>query len=80
MVGYQVWPKFGFDAPLIPADLNAVPELDECKSVLDVIEVDALWWEAHGRGREMAFNLTPRSRSWEILLDYLYNLLAEGAL
>lgn len=80
MVGYQVWPKFGFDAPLVPADLNANPELARCSSVLDVVDADPVWWETHGRGREMAFDLTPRSRSWTILLDYLYNLLVEGEL
>jgi len=75
MVGYQVWPKFGFDAHLEPADLNAHAHLAKCKSVQDVINRDPEWWAANGHGIEMRFDLTPNSRSWQILLDYLYDVL-----
>lgn len=63
MVGYQVWPKFGFDAPLIAADLNREVRFARCGSVLDVVELDAEWWAANGRGIEMRFDLAPESRS-----------------
>lgn len=76
-VGYFVWPKFGFDAPLDPVDLNSAPHLAQCSSVQDVVAADAAWWNARGRGREMTFDLTPSSRSWNVLLHYLYDVFAE---
>lgn len=77
MVGYFVWPRFGFDAALDPVDLNGAPHLAKCSSVQDVLAIDAAWWKARGRGREMTFDLTPGSGSWRILLDYLYAVFAE---
>ncbi len=77
LIGYLVWPKFGFDAELLPADLNGEPRLRHCHSVLDVIRADSDWWEQNGRGREMTFDLTSDSRSWDVLLNYLYTALAE---
>lgn len=78
-VGFAVWPKFGFDAPLLPAELNAAPSaaLRACETVQDVIAIDADWWEEHGRGRDMRFNLTADSRSWKVLLNYLYDVLPQ---
>lgn len=77
-VGYVVWPKFGFDAPLHPAELNAAPSeaLRACETVQDVIAIDPDWWTEHGRGRDMRFDLTADSRSWRILLNYLYEVFA----
>ncbi|MES2759418.1 MAG: hypothetical protein V4693_18755 [Pseudomonadota bacterium] len=79
LVGYMVWPKFGFDAELIPADLNLEPRLSHCRSVLEVTRFDSCWWEQHGRGREMWFDLAPSSRSWKVLLNYIYVALAGSA-
>ena len=76
LIGYFIWPKFGFDAPLIAADLNMWPQLQGCSSVLDVIARDNALWEQHGRGREMSFDLAPRSRSWRVLINYLFNAFA----
>ena len=41
-VGFAVWPKFGFDAPLEPAELNMAPSkpLRACRTVQEVIAVD----------------------------------------
>ncbi|WP_256081283.1 hypothetical protein [Massilia sp. YIM B04103] len=75
-IGYQVWPKLGFDALLAPADLNAEPQLARCHSVQDVMQIDPLWWAAHGHGREMTFNLAPGSRSWDVLLHYISKVFA----
>ena len=77
-VGFSVWPKFGFDAQLNPAELSAAPSdpLRACQTVQDVIAVDPYWWNMHGRGRDMRFDLTANSRSWTILLNYLYRALA----
>lgn len=75
--GFAVWPKFGFDAPLDPAELNLAPSkaLRASGTVQDAIAVDPEWWAQHGRGREMCFDLSARSRSWRILLDYLFEVL-----
>ena len=77
LVGYMVWPKFGFDAQLDRAELNAAPSdsLRACKTVQDVVAIDSQWWTEHGRGREMQFDLAANSRSWRILLNYLYEVL-----
>lgn len=81
MVGYQVWPKFGFDAELTAADLNAAPgHLRHCRSVLEVTTTDAQWWSDNGSSREMQFDLAVGSRSWEVLLDYIYQALAGDGL
>ncbi len=76
-VGFAVWPKFGFDAALHPVELSGAPSeaLRACKTVQDVIATDPDWWAEHGRGRDMRFDLTACSRSWRILLNYLYEVL-----
>ena len=74
-VGFAVWPKFGFDATLDPAEMNSAPKvLHACGTVQDVIAAAPDWWAQHGRGREMRFDLSAGSRSWWILLDYLYEV------
>lgn len=76
-VGFAVWPKFGFDATLEAADLNMAPSeaLRACRTVQEVIAVDPEWWNDHGRSRDMRFDLSADSRSWSILLNYLYQSL-----
>ena len=76
-VGFAVWPKFGFDAPLEPAELNMAPSepLRACRTIQEVIAVDQDGWNVHGRGRDMRFDLSANSRSWTILLNYLYQSL-----
>ena len=77
LVGYQVWPKFGFDAPLQAVDLNREPRFVDCQCVQDIVELDAEWWAANGHGIEMRFDLSPDSRSWRVLLNYLYKVFPE---
>lgn len=52
LVGFAVWPKFGFDAPLDPAELQMAPSeiLPACRTVQEVIAVAPDWWNEHGRG------------------------------
>lgn len=78
-VGYDVWPKLGFDASVTTVELNRypLPEQANVRTVQDVIAVAPQWWTAHGTGRTMGFDLTPGSRSWSILLNYLYEALVE---
>lgn len=77
MVGYLVWPKFGFDAVLSAVDLQKNPLLRDCKTLQEVLRVDPDWWERFGSGREMVFDLRANSVSWNILLDYVFNRLSE---
>ncbi|WP_194713291.1 hypothetical protein [Noviherbaspirillum soli] len=77
MVGYFVWPKFGFDAELLPIDLQNNPLLQYCRSVQDVLLIDPAWWERFGSGREMVFDLRANSTSWNILLNYVFDRLSE---
>lgn len=78
-VGFDVWPKFGFNAPVTPVELNRYPlaELTGVQTVQDIIAVDPQWWSAHGTGRTMRFDLGAKSRNWAILLHYLYDALVE---
>jgi hypothetical protein len=40
-IGYKVWPKLGFDAPLDPNEVIATPHLAHCTTVQEVLAVDA---------------------------------------
>jgi hypothetical protein len=72
MVGYKVWPKFGFDAPLERGEMARVKHLSHCKTVSDVRRTDLDWWEnVGGNGRIMRFDLHPASDSWQTLLNYV---------
>jgi hypothetical protein len=71
MIGYKVWPKFGFDAPLEPGETAHVAPLAHCKTVSEVRRLDLDWWENQGgNGRIMRFDLQPASDSWETLIKY----------
>lgn len=78
-VGYAVWPKLGFDASLEAVDLNRFrrPELSSCKSVQDIRVANPAWWSKHGWAQTMVFDLQVGSRSWGILLNYIYQTLVE---
>jgi hypothetical protein len=72
MVGYKVWPKFGFDAPLEPGESAKAKHLAHCKTVAEVRRTDLDWWEhVGGNGRVMRFELQPASDSWQTLLNYV---------
>lgn len=74
MIGYYVWARFGFDAPLEPVMLQETVKhsnLAHCQSVLDIIDADPTWWNDHGDGCEMTFDLSENSRSWQTLQHYL---------
>ncbi|WP_454691231.1 hypothetical protein [Achromobacter aloeverae] len=77
-VGAKVWPKLGFDAPLLPGETAAVPHLADCVAVQDVMARDETWWAEHATQRRMAFDLTGNSSSWQKLLPYTSKKLADG--
>lgn len=72
MIGYKVWPKFGFDAPMVPGETRGFPHLKACRYVSEVRAVDLHWWEnTGGEGRVMRFDLSPDSASWQTLIQYV---------
>ena len=79
-IGYKVWPRLGFDAPLQSGEVAQSPHLAGCHSVQDVLAVDAAWWDDHGSQRIMTFDLTASSTSWRELLPYVSRKLADGKL
>ncbi len=79
MQGYFVWPKLGFDAPIDAQEVTGVTHLQNCRSVQEVLAIDANWWRDNGgNGRMMLFDLSAGSKSWLILLDYLKMKLDTG--
>src|SRR5690606_64068 len=79
-IGYKVWPKLGFDAPLEPDEVADIPHLAHCVSVQEILEVDAAWWEQQGSQRLMTFDLSAHSVSWQKLLPYVGRKLSNGGL
>lgn len=78
-VGFKVWPKFGFDAPLLPSETEGTPHLAGCATVQDVIALDEPWWAAHGSQRRMVFDLSPHSTSWRKLIPYVARKVPNGS-
>lgn len=78
-IGYSVWPKFGFDAPMNVAEMSRHPSasMHGLRTVQDVLACTPEWWDACGSGRQMRFDLNPASRSWSILINYLWTTLAD---
>ena len=78
-VGVKVWPKFGFDALLLPDETAHTPHLAHCATVQDVIALDEAWWAEHGTQRRMAFDLSPHSTSWRKLIPYVARKVSDGS-
>ncbi|MBJ9993799.1 hypothetical protein IAE32_00570 [Pseudomonas sp. S33] len=78
-IGAKVWPKFGFDAPLLPGETANTAHLAGCTTVQDVLALDEAWWAAHGTQRRMAFDLTPHSTSWRKLIPYAGRKVPNGS-
>jgi len=78
-VGVKVWPKFGFDAPLLLGETANAPHLTNCTTVQDIIALDEPWWMAHGTQRRMVFDLMPHSTSWRKLIPYANGKISEGS-
>jgi len=78
MIGYWVWPKLGFDAPVEPQELESASNLATCTSVLEVVAIDEQWWKDNGSQRLMTFDLAPGSASWAKLLSYVQERILSG--
>ena len=72
MVGYFVWPKFGFDAPIEPDEA----EFSGYANVAQVVAKEPEKWEKQGNGRVMRFDLEIGSASWDTLLKYACSKLS----
>jgi len=79
-IGYKVWPKLGFDAPLAPGEVADAPHLAHCSYVQEVLALDEAWWERQGSQRLMTFDLSAYSTSWKKLLPYVGRKLSNGRL
>lgn len=77
-IGFKVWPKFGFDAQLLPGEAADAPQLQGCQTVQDVLSVHPAWWDAEGSQRRMTFNLDADSTSWQKLITYVGQKVTVG--
>jgi SPP1 gp7 family putative phage head morphogenesis protein len=72
--GYDTWARLGYDAPLTAEEIAGLPEaLQTARRVQDLMATEAgrAWWEIHGNGRAMIFDLSEESRSRRVLDDYI---------
>jgi len=73
--GHYVWPLYGVDAeldPLIRSSLAGTP-IASARTVLEATSTEVgrkIWWE-RGSTFQGRFNLSPGSKSWEVLNNYL---------
>lgn len=74
MNGYSTWPKLGYDAKL-PIGMRLSRELKAAKpqTIQDLLALPggSEYWKKHGQQMEMTFDLTPGSKSLQILNKYL---------
>lgn len=73
MVGYKVWPRFGYDAPLPPSTIQGLPpELSGARRLSDLMtsEQGRAWWNNHGGGVNLTFDLKPDSLSMKTWKAY----------
>jgi hypothetical protein len=75
-IGYMFWPTLGFDGPIDPEETANAAHLHGCKTVQEVLLVDAKWWEDNGSQRRMRFDLVPQSKSWLKLIHYARSKLS----
>jgi hypothetical protein len=74
-IGYYLWPRLGFDAPMPNHVLKSLPnEFLHCRQVSELLQskegID--WWLLYGDSLDSArFDLTADSVSWQLLLRYL---------
>jgi GNAT superfamily N-acetyltransferase len=72
-IGYYVWARFGFNAPLRADEKSTLP--DYWRDITDINQLirrgGQKWWWANGDFREMVFELRPNSAMMQIFRDYL---------
>jgi hypothetical protein len=72
-IGYYVWARFGFNAPLEEHEIeNLPPELGKCRDLNDLMMRGGQeWWRQNGSGRDMIFLLSDGELSLTVLGNYL---------
>lgn len=71
-IGFKVWPKLGFNADLLPGEVDGIAHLQDCRTVQDLVRRDPGWWDTNGSQRLMRFDLNPvPGTSWQKLLPYV---------
>jgi hypothetical protein len=81
--GYYTWPRLGFDGPLPPEIVDALPGgMKGCRYVLDLIACQRgrLWWLEHGVTIDVAFDLAHQSLSWQSFARYVLSSGRGGAM
>lgn len=72
-IGYYVWARFGFNAPLTAKEKTKLP--DFLKTANDLNDIFLLggkfWWLQNGTGRDMIFELDEGKTSYQIWQTYL---------
>ena len=72
-IGYYIWARFGFNAPLTAKEKAKLP--DFLKSANDLNDIFLLggkfWWLQNGTGRDMIFELGENKKSYQIWQAYL---------
>lgn len=72
-IGYYVWARYGFNAPLREDEKRTLP--DDWRDVTDVNQLiqrgGQKWWWTNGDFREMVFELAPNSAMMQIFRAYL---------
>lgn len=74
MNGWKSWPLMGYDAPIPHDVLQKMPSslYQTARSVTDLMKTPEgrAFWQKHGDGMQMSFDLTPGSKSWQQLNAY----------
>jgi hypothetical protein len=79
--GYYTWPRYGFDGRLAPNIRQRLPRWLCCAdTVLDLMASapGRLWWKANGVPLRVTFDLSRRSRSWQVFERYLRQRWSTG--
>lgn len=78
LIGYWVWPKLGFDAPVHAVEMIRHPDtaMHGLRTLQEVLARSPQWWQTYGSARPMQFDLRANSPSWSILLNYIWKTVA----
>lgn len=73
VIGFKVWPKFGYDGPISDEQRKALPEkLRDAKTIGELYRTKAgrEAWAKHGSDLDLIFDLTPGSYSQRVWKAY----------
>jgi hypothetical protein len=72
-IGYYVWARYGFNAPLSEEEIDSLPtDLVGCTSLNEIMLKEGQdWWRHEGSGRDMIFMLSENEPSLGVLRNYL---------